>query len=86
MMLPEMQEKNWYTCRDCRYFVTIVGRQECKTCCVRSIGVYGSQGKKVSSQIDIYEILKHVSPTELVKLVENSPAEKTACGAFKHRS
>jgi hypothetical protein len=85
MMLPEMQEKNGHTCIDCRYFVTIIGRQECKACCIRSIGVYGRKGKNIPSQIDIYEILRYVSPTELIKLVENSPAGKIACGDFQHR-
>lgn len=85
MMLPEMQEKNWYTCRDCRYFVTIVGKQENKSCCVRNIEPYGQQGKKISPQINIYEILKYVSPQQLVKLVEKNYAGKTACGDFRHR-
>ncbi|MBO8136827.1 MAG: hypothetical protein H0Z40_01620 [Desulfotomaculum sp.] len=82
MMLTEMHEKTIYTCRDCQFFIKIIGRQETKTACVISIPVYKKRIKIPPPEVNIYEILKHISAEKLMQLVENSFPYKTACPKF----
>ncbi|MEG6615452.1 hypothetical protein V6C27_03275 [Peptococcaceae bacterium 1198_IL3148] len=82
MMLPEMLEKNIHTCQDCVYFVTVIGKCQNKTCCVQTISVYHNKAKMPPKQISIYDLLKHLSPEQLMDLVETSSAYKICCSSF----
>ncbi|MTI81995.1 MAG: hypothetical protein FH758_14185 [Firmicutes bacterium] len=82
MMLPEMHEKTIHLCQDCSFFVKIIGKQENKSACIKPIPIYKNKAKGPRPEIDIYEILKHISSKELMHLVETSSAHKTACSEF----
>ncbi len=86
MMTPEMQEKVLHTCQDCIFFITVIGKKENKSVCVQTIPIYSQQTKKISREISIYEILKYITPRQLLDLIWESSKYKIACEHFIKRT
>jgi hypothetical protein len=82
MYLPVMREKAIHKCKDCRFFVTIRGRQENRFGCVANIKLYYNRQKRVPREIDIIEIIKRVGLEGLEHSLKFHDPEAQSCGKF----
>lgn len=85
MILPEMREKYVATCRECRFFVRIQGKEETRWGCVVTISSYGNLEQRVPRLIHALDILKMVGKEGLNKVITRGDSLSNACELFRHR-
>lgn len=82
IILPEMREKAVRRCGDCRFFVSIQGREEVRKGCVAGIPEYGSLQKNVPEIIRAADILRRVGKTGLEETLKRGDPDAQTCGLY----
>jgi hypothetical protein len=85
LILPEVREIAVNTCRDCRFFVEIQGKEEARWGCVVSVPRYGTLERRVPRQIHLLDISNDVGREGLEEILSHSYPEAQACGKFCNR-
>ncbi|MEW5899451.1 MAG: hypothetical protein AB1652_09835 [Bacillota bacterium] len=83
IILPEMREKAVRRCGDCRFFVSIQGREEVRKGCVVSIPEYVTLQKRVPEIIRAADVLKRAGKVGLEEVLKRSDPDAQACGMYR---
>lgn len=71
-------------CRDCVFFVNVVGREETRSGCVVSIKEYATLQKRVPSNIHGVELLRRVGKEGLQEIINRGVnPDAFACGLYR---
>ena len=83
IILPEMREKAVRHCGDCRFFVSIQGKEEARRGCVVSIPEYGALQKRAPEVIPVSAILKKAGSDGLQTILTRRDPGAPACGLYR---
>ena len=83
MFVPEAKERSVNTCRNCRFYITIVGREARKKGCAAIIPKYYALERRIPAEIDILLFLREVGKVGLAAAVNCCGEQLNACGLFQ---
>jgi len=74
------------SCRDCLFFIKVVGREETRTGCVVSIEEYATLKVRVPDNIHGVELLRRVGKEGLIEIINRGVnPDEFACGMFRSK-
>jgi len=85
LILPEMRDVAARTCRECRFLVSVRGREETRPGCLAVIPCYAALRRRVPVQIHAVDILKLVGRDGLAEVLACGHPDDRACGRFLGR-
>ncbi|AEG59234.1 hypothetical protein [Desulforamulus ruminis] len=85
MMVPAAGEKFRNSCQKCKFFVTVMGRQEARKICVTEIKAYRSGAKRVPEHIEILDLILLLGKESLEEMIKKGRQQPMACGEFVGR-
>ncbi|KYH33165.1 hypothetical protein [Neomoorella mulderi] len=82
LMLPGLKDRATATCRGCRYYVLILGREENKPACLATLDLYLTGERRVPGELQARDFIWLAGKEALVKAVEKVRPERQACGFY----
>ena len=85
MMVPAAGEKFRNSCRKCKFFVSVTGREETRKVCVAEVKAYRSGAKRVPEHIEILDLILLLGKESLEEMIKKDRQQPIACGQFVGR-
>lgn len=85
LYLPQGKDRAMQTCRDCVFFICIVGRTEKKKGCGALLPKFAGAVKRIPEEINVVEVLQEIGKAGLQECLSCCGENLTACGFFHPR-
>jgi hypothetical protein len=82
MLLPELRDKVAQVCAQCKFFITITGKNGARNGCAAQIPRYAGLARMVPRELDAVEVMKLVGREGLERVLSVADPHRQACGQF----
>lgn len=82
LMLPGLKDRAAATCRGCRFYVPILGREETRLACLATLDLYLTGARRVPAELRAVDFIWLAGKEALVKAVNKARPESQACGFY----
>ncbi len=73
------------SCRNCKFFIDVIGQQETRRICVAEVKAYRSRAKRVPESIEILDLILLLGKEALERMIKKGQGQEVACGEFEVR-
>ena len=84
IVLPEASHKLQSTCDGCKYFITVVGRDETRKVCVAGAKAFRTRAKRVPQEMNILDLIMLLGKEALEDMLNKGQRYQIACGDYEN--